>query len=153
MLRVGPYVFKRAESCEELEQIHRLNYRTFVSEIPQHADTGDGLLVDKFHNKNTYFIVLHDGRLVAMLSAHDQPPFSVAERLPNPGVLQLPGRRPLEVRLLAVEPDKRNSTVFFGLLHVLYSFAADKGYSHIFISGLVDRLMLYQRLGFEPLGP
>ena len=49
MFRVGPYLFKRAESQPEFEQVHRLNHRTFVEEIPQHQPTGTGDLVDKFH--------------------------------------------------------------------------------------------------------
>ena len=116
MLRVGEYVFKRAETGDEFEQIHQLNYRTFVSEIPQHADAGDGRLVDKFHTKNAYFIALHDDRLVGMVSVHDQPPFSVADRLSDPSILHGPGARPLEVRLLAVEPPRRTPTPFVGAL-------------------------------------
>jgi aspartate aminotransferase-like enzyme len=153
MLRVGPYVFKRAETDQEFEQIHCLNFRTFVSEIPQHPDPGTGRLIDKYHHKNAYIIVLHEGRVIGMVSGHDQPPFSVAERLSNPGILESPGRRPLEVRLLAIEPDKRNSTVCFGLLCVLYDHAEAGGYTHLYISGLKERVSLYQRLGFEPLGP
>ena len=91
MLRVGPYVFKRAETRQEFEQIHRLNYRTFVSEIPQYSDPGTGRLVDKFHDKSAYFIVLREGRVVGMLSTHDQPPFSVADRLRDPEILNRPG--------------------------------------------------------------
>lgn len=87
MLRVGRYVFKRAEASHEFEAIHRLNYRTFVEEIPQHPDPGTGRLVDKFHDKNVYFVALRDGRLVGMISAHGQPPFSVAPRLSDPSVL------------------------------------------------------------------
>src|SRR5262249_21127809 len=120
MLRVGHYLFKRAESKQEFEQIHRLNHRTFVEEIPQHGGDGSGRLIDKFHHKNSYWIVLRNDHVIGMLSAHDQPPFSVAERLPNPGILTAPGTRPLEVRLLALEPTERNSTLFFGLSWVLY---------------------------------
>jgi len=98
MLRVGCYVFKRAETNQEFEQIHCLNYRTFVAEIPQHQDTGNGKLIDKFHNKNAYFIsVRDDGRVIGMVSAHDQPPFSVAERLSDPEIIMKPGTRPMEV--------------------------------------------------------
>lgn len=153
MLRVGKYVFKRAETRQEFEQIHCLNYRTFVGEIPQHPDPGDGRLIDKFHDKNSYFIVLCGGRVVGMVSGHDQPPFSIADRLNDPSILQRPGIRPLEVRLLAVEPDKRNSTIFFGLLWSLYQHAHVHGYTHLFISGIEERIRLYRRLGFEPLGP
>lgn len=153
MLRVGHYVFKRAETPEEFEEIHRLNHRVFVHEIAQHPDHGDERLIDKFHDKNAYFIVLERDRLIGMVSGHDRPPFSVAERLPDPAILDAPGVRPLEVRLLAIEPDKRNSTVFFGLLWSMYQHAHAQGCSHLFISGLRERQALYHRLGFSPLGP
>jgi aspartate aminotransferase-like enzyme len=153
LLQVGHYVFKMAETKQEFEQIHRLNYQTFVGEIPQHADTGAGVLVDKFHTKNAYFIVLRDGRVVGMVSLHDQPPFSIADRLSDPGILTRPGTRPLEVRLLAIEPDERNSHLFFGLVNVLYDYALRHGYTHMFISGVVERQDMYERLGFVPLGP
>ena len=153
MLRVGPYLFKRAETDQEFEQIHCLNFRTFVGEIPQHQDPGNGRLVDKFHDKSLYFIAVRDGRVVGMVSSHDQTPFSVTDRLPDPGLLQRPGTRPMEVRLLALEPDMRHSTVFFGLIWTMYDYALNNGYTHVFISGLKERVPLYQRLGFRPLGP
>jgi aspartate aminotransferase-like enzyme len=153
MLKVGHYLFKTAETKQELEQVHRLNYRTFVSEIPQHADPGSGVLVDKFHSKNAYLIVLREGRVVGMVGVHDQPPFSVADRLPEPEILTRPGTRPLEVRLLAIEPDERNSTMFFGLVWCLYEHARGNGYTHLFISGVAERVDLYERLGFVQLGP
>lgn len=153
MLRVGHYLFKHAETDDEFDQIHRLNYRTFVAEIPQHADPGNGRLVDKFHNKNVYIIVVCEGRVIGMVSGHDQPPFSIADRLADSSILTRPGTRPLEVRLLAIEPDRRNSTVFFGLMWSLYQHAQDHGYTHLVISGIQERLPLYRRLGFEPLGP
>lgn len=153
MLRVGHYLFKRAESKEEFEQVHRLNHRTFVDEIPQHQATGTGVLIDKFHHKNVYLIVLRGDRVVGMVSTHDQPPFSVAERLPDPKILVRDGTRPLEVRLLAIEPSERNNTMFFGLIWTLYAYAQEHGYTHLFISGVEERIGLYERLGFMPLGP
>ena len=75
MLRLGRYLFKQAETAEEIEQVHRMNYRTFVREIPQHQDTGQGRLVDKYHDRNTYFIAIVEGQLVGMLSVHDGRPF------------------------------------------------------------------------------
>ena len=153
MLRVGHYVFKRAESKQEFDQVHCLNHRTFVDEIPQHEPTGTGALIDKFHHKNVYLIALRDERVVAMLGIHDQPPFSVAERLPDPKILTRDGTRPLEVRLLAIEPCERNNTLFFGLIYMLYDYALKNGYTHLFISGVDNRVSLYERLGFVPLGP
>jgi len=153
MLHVGRYIFKRAETEPEFEAIHRLNYQTFVTEVPQHPDPGTGRLVDKFHDKNVYFIALRDGRLVGMVSAHGRPPFSIAPRLSDPSILDRPGSRPLEVRLLAVEPAERNGLVLCGLLWSFYEYARDNGYTDLYISGVTNRQELYERLGFQPLGP
>jgi hypothetical protein len=43
-------VFKVASEDSEFEQIHRLNYRTFVEEIPQHGPNPDCTLVDRFND-------------------------------------------------------------------------------------------------------
>jgi aspartate aminotransferase-like enzyme len=153
MLRVGPYLFKQAESKLEFEEVHRLNHRTFAEEIPQHQPTASGVLVDKFHDKNVYIIVKRDERVVGMVSAHDQAPFSVSDRLPDAKILYKDNIRPLEVRLLAIEPSERNSTLFFGLIWTLYAYAQRNGYTHLFISGVEKRVGLYRRLGFESLGP
>src|SRR5262245_36229727 len=153
MLQVGGYIFKRAETEDEFDQIHALNYRTFVGEIPQHPDSGTGRLIDKFHHKNTYFIALDGKEVVGMVSVHGQPPFSIAERLPDPTLLERPGTRPLEVRLLAVRHEKRHSVVFSGLVWTLYLHAEEVGATHLFISGVQDRLSLYEQLGFEAIGP
>src|SRR5438876_12427603 len=80
VFRLSHYLFRRAETPHELEQVHRLNYRTFVGEIPQHADPGTGYLIDKFHDKNQYFVALRDGRVIGMVAVHDQAPFSVTDR-------------------------------------------------------------------------
>src|SRR5262249_42736942 len=47
----------------------------------------------------------------------------------------------------------RNSTMFFGLIWSLYEHARSGGYTHLYISGVVERVPLYERLGFVPLGP
>src|SRR5262249_4571828 len=135
------------------DQVHALNYRTFVGEIPQHADTGTGRLVDKFHHKNTYFIALEDKEVVGMVSVHGQPPFSIADRLPDPTVLERPGTRPLEVPLPAREPEQRHSAAYSGLLWPLFRHAQDTGATHLFIPGVQVRLSLSQQLGSEQIGP
>ena len=61
--------FKIASEDWEFEAIHRLNYKTFVEEIPQHARNPEQRLVDKLHAENTYAICLHGDRLVGMVTA------------------------------------------------------------------------------------
>ena len=153
MLRLGRYLFKRAETAEEIEQVHRLNYRTFVQEIQQHDDNGQGKLVDKFHDRNIYFLALVDDRVVGMISVHDRPPFSIEARLADRSVIRKPGMRPLEVRLLAIENHERHSMVIGGLTYCMNFFAREKGYTHYLISGVTEQLALYRHIGFEALGP
>ncbi|MBM3986310.1 MAG: aminotransferase class V-fold PLP-dependent enzyme, partial [Planctomycetes bacterium] len=154
--RRGAFTFKVADRPEEFAQLHALNFRTFVREVPQHdgADgQADGRLVDKFHDKNTYFVALCEGRVVGMLAVHDQPPFSIADKLADPSALAGLGPRPLEVRLLAVEPEHRHSLVLGGLGVAMLRHARVHGHSHLLISGFVDRLRMYERIGFRALGP
>jgi len=152
-LTLGKYTIKVADSEEEFEQIHRLNYRTFVEEVGQYPDPGAAELVDKFHDKNRYFICKLGDKVVGMTATHDRPPFSVAKRLSDPAMLGRLGDRLLEVRLLAIDREHRNSQVFRGMLWLMYEFGMSHGYSHLIISGIEGRTRLYERMGFEPLGP
>src|SRR5215470_5390695 len=80
--------FKIAADEDEFEAVHRLNYRTFVEEIPQHAPSSEPRLVDKFHAENTYVIcVARDAdappRVVGMVALRDRRPFSLDQKLPD----------------------------------------------------------------------
>ena len=87
-----PLVFKLATEDWEFEQIHRLNYRTFVEEIPQHQPSAHQRLVDKFHAENTYLICLSHQKLVGMLAVRGQRPFSLDHKLPQLDSYLPPGR-------------------------------------------------------------
>lgn len=75
--------FRIASQSDEFDQIHRLNYRTFVEEIPHHPPNPARLLVDRFHNENTYCICLNAGRLVGMMAIRDKRPFSLDDKIPD----------------------------------------------------------------------
>ena len=94
---------KTASEPWEFEQIHRLNYRTFVDEIPQHQANTDGVLVDRFDGENTYIIALDGRRLLAMMAVRGTRPFSLDAKLPDLDAYLPAGRRLCEFRLLAVE--------------------------------------------------
>ena len=153
MRRLGPYQFTVASSPEQMEQVYRLNYATFVTELGQYKGDGSGRLVDKFDRKNTYLIALRDDRVVGMVTVHGEPPFSTAQRLADPSVLESIGGRLLEVRLLAINPEERQRMVFAGLLWHVQEYAREEGYAHLLISGHVKRVAIYERLGFRMLGP
>jgi aspartate aminotransferase-like enzyme/N-acyl-L-homoserine lactone synthetase len=149
----GKLIFKTAETAAEFDQIHRLNYRTFAEEVQQYVPDGTGILVDRFHDKNIYHIAVEDGRVLGMVAANDQPPFSVEKRLPDSASLDALGGPLLEIRLLALEPDSRHSMILGCLLWELYRYASKRGYSHAVISGITRNLEMYQRIGFQALGP
>src|SRR3954467_1315088 len=108
--------FKIASEDWEFEAIHRLNYKTFVEEIPQHARNPEQRLVDKFHAENTYAICMQDDQLVGMVAGRGQRPFSLDAKVPDLDKNLPAGRKPLEVRLLSVEKKFRNGFVFSRLV-------------------------------------
>ncbi len=146
-------VFKIATTPDEFEQIHRLNYQTFVEEIPQHSPSPTGRLVDRFHSENTYFIGVRGERVIAMMAARRRRPFSLDAKLPDLDRWIPHGRRPVEMRLLAVSPAYRNGPVPVQLLQFGAKYCLDLGDDLAVISGAVRRMPLYRALGFEPFGP
>jgi aspartate aminotransferase-like enzyme len=144
--------FKEAVSTDELQQVHALNHRVFAEEIAQHHTHPSGLLIDRFHDSNRYFIAIGDGRVMGMISANSGPKFSITKRLPDAIVLEH-FLRPLELRLLAILPQERNRTILAGLLWQAYDFAVSEGFSHLLISAIVEKESMYRKLGFNPLGP
>ena len=152
----SPLVFKFASEDWEIEQIHRLNYRTFVEEIPQHQASPTHRLVDKFHAQNSYLICLHDQKLVGMLAARGNRPFSLDQKLPDVDTHLPTGRTVCEVRLLAIDKQFRGSRggqILSGLLALLWQHGVEKGYDLAIISATMRQLRLYQHLGFVPFGP
>jgi aspartate aminotransferase-like enzyme len=169
-------VFKVADTPEEFEAIHALNYRTFVEEIPQHAPNGERRLVDKFHPENTYLIALvarhsnvesaevaesrprsvelpNGQQLAGMITLRARRPFSLHAKLPDLDAHLSPGRRWVEVRLLAVEKEWRGSDVFAGLMRLLEREVTARGHDAAVVSATTRQRKLYEHLGFEAFGP
>ena len=153
------YWCKIARGEKEFEAIAKLNYDTFVEEIPQHEQHPSGKRQDAFHHENTYLIVLKDQELVGMIALRDQRPFSLDHKI---GLVEdaLPEEalngKLCEIRLLSVRREHRNGRVFFMLARALADYAYEKGYGAAVISGTVRELKLYGQLGFkafaEPVG-
>ena len=149
----SPLVFKFANEDWEFEQIHRLNYRTFVEEIPQHRASPTHRLVDKFHPENTYLICLSGRKLAGMLAARGNRPFSLDHKLDKLDSYLPAGRKVCEIRLLAIEKKFRGAQVLQGILALLWQHGIEKGYDLAIISGTTRQFKLYQHLGFVPFGP
>ena len=148
-----PITFKVADRLEEFEQIHALNFRTFVDEIPQHAAIERGRLVDRFDAENTYVIALRGGSLIGMSAVRSARPFSLDGKLDDVDAHLPPHDSPCEVRLLAVEQCERGGRVLVGLMEMLYDYFRERGHDLAVISGTTRQERLYARLGFTPFGP
>ncbi|UTW64130.1 GNAT family N-acetyltransferase [bacterium SCSIO 12741] len=144
---------KRADTPDEFRQIFRLNYETFVEEIPQHEVNHDQLLVDFQHQRNTYFIAMEEGVLIGMIAINDQRPYSLDHKLENLGDWVQDLDKSCEVRLLAVHQQYRSRGVMLALLKALYEYAQEKDYQIGLISGILKNLPLYEKMGFQAFGP
>lgn len=144
-------LYKIAEHSD-FDAIHRLNYETFVEEIPQHAPNPDRRLVDRFHSENTYVICLADSGLVGMVCGRCERPFSLDQKVADLDRWLPTHRRPVEMRLLSVARAYRKTSVFRGLMALLSRHFMAQGCDLAVISGTVRELKLYRHLGFEPFG-
>jgi aspartate aminotransferase-like enzyme len=149
----SPIVFKIASSDSEFALIHRLNYKTFVEEIPQHSSNPDRSLVDRFNEENTYFICLRGAELLGMIAMRDKRPFSLDYKLDNLDFYLPQACSICELRLLAVDPNHRTGVIFRGLGSLVLEHWKTQGYDIALISGTVRQQKLYQSLGFIPFGP
>jgi aspartate aminotransferase-like enzyme/GNAT superfamily N-acetyltransferase len=144
---------KIASEPWEFEEIHRLNYRTFVEEIPQHQANADGVLVDRFDRENTYIIALDGRRLLGMIAVRGTRPFSLDAKLPDLDAYLPPAQRVCEFRLLAVDPPHRAGRLLQPLIEALWHHCEARGYDLALISGTTRQTKLYAHLGFVPFGP
>jgi aspartate aminotransferase-like enzyme len=150
----GALTFKIATEPHEFEQIHRLNYKTFVEEIPQHPSNEQGVLVDRFHDQNIYAVCLRAGEVIGMMALRCQRPFSLDQKLGNiDSYLPRQRAKVVEIRLLATERDRRGGRVFAGLMAASARYLVRHGYDLAVISGTTRQLRLYRHMGFIAFGP
>jgi N-acyl-L-homoserine lactone synthetase len=146
-------ITKIANDTSEFEQIHRLNYRTFVEEIPQHAKNPEGMLVDRFHTKNTYIIAKRDDTVIGMVCFNLERPFSLDEKLPDLEKHLPPYQKLAEIRLLSVMPAERSTVVTYKMLQHLSKTLMEHEVDTAVISGFVRQIPMYSHIGFIPFGP
>jgi predicted N-acetyltransferase YhbS len=146
-------LIKMAETPEEFEQIERLNYETFVEEIPQHGQNQYKRLRDKFHEKNQYLIAVSDNEVLGMVALNDKRPFSLDIKIPNLDDFLPPHEKVVEVRLLAVQKSVRGGKILQELLRALVEWNNEHGFDIAIISGTTRQQKLYKKMGFVPFHP
>ena len=146
-------IIKPATELSEFLQIHELNYKTFVEEIPQHQHNAENRLVDKFHNKNQYIVAKRKEKVVGMVCYNMERPFSLDQKLPELNKHLPEYKKIAEIRLLAVHKEERKITVTYRLLKYLCKVLIELQTDAAVISGTTRQLRLYERIGFVPFGP
>ncbi len=145
--------FKIADQDWEFNEVHKLNYETFVEEIPQHHTNAEKTLVDKFHEENNYIICLKEGAVAGMIAVRDKQPFSLDLKLENLKEY-IPGHSAVcELRLLSIKKGERNRKIIKGLFEYLAEYCERMKYDLAIISATTTQERLYKALGFKPFGP
>lgn len=150
---MSEYTFKIATEPWEVEQIHRLNYRIFVEEIPQHPPNSERRLVDKFHEQNAYVICLYSKNIIGLVAMRHERPFSLDAKLEHLDRYLPPANSICELRLLAIEPDHRKRKILQGLFLQVAEMALVRRYDLVIISGTTRQLKMYKGFGLLPFGP
>jgi hypothetical protein len=149
-----PLSFGLAATEVEREQIHRLNFATFVLEIRQHAagSEGETRRVDRFDAENDYVVARRGERVVGMVAVRGRRPFSLDQKMADLDRHLDPGRRWCEVRLLAILPEERGGLILRGLLEVLLQVGTQRGYDAAVMAAFSPRVPMYARLGAVAFG-
>lgn len=145
--------FKIADTLEELEQLHHINWRVYAAELGQEsAPEGARRLVDHKLDETLWIIAVVDDEVVGMVGLVEPwSTFSVETSLSTPIEPTLRARA-VEVRRLAVLPEHRGHGLFSGLVAVIKVWAASHGYNAAVMSGLWSMRDCYRRLGFIDFG-
>ena len=146
-------IIKAATEPDEIRQIHELNYRTFVEEIPQHQQNAERMLVDKFHFKNRYIIAKRDDKVIGMVCYNFDRPFSLDSKVEELDRYLPSCSKLAEIRLLAVDQAERKTTIAYRLLQHLCSVLMEQQTDAAVITGVTKQVPLYRHMGFIPFGP
>lgn len=141
-----------ASKAWEFHEVHKLNYKTFVEEIPQHTPNPDGVLVDQFHSENKYLIAMRGTELLGMLTFRDKRPFSLDKKLSDLDAYLPPSRAICEIRLLAFKSEYRHTVLFWLIFERLIHYWEENDYDLMIMSGTIRQLKLYEYLGFKHFG-
>jgi acyl-phosphate glycerol 3-phosphate acyltransferase len=144
-------IFKIASNSDEFEAIEKLNYSTFVEEIPQHNQNAKKSLKDKFHDKNTYIICKHGNEVAAMVALNALRPFSLDGKIENlDNYLPAGAAKLCEIRLLSIKPAYRKGKILQGLMKEIFKYIKKNSIEILLISGTTRETKMYAKLGFTP---
>jgi len=150
---MGTIDIRPAATPADWEALERLNYATFVEEIPQHPPNEAKRLADPKLERATMLLAWDADLLAGMISVSWTRPFSMDLKLPNVDELVPPGSRPAEFRLLAVRPPWRRSRLAIRLIGTAGKMAVLAGCTHGIVSAYEGQAKMYEHLGGYVVGP
>ena len=119
--------FKIATEDWEFEQIHRAELPDFCGGDSA-ASTGRTAASGGQVPRGEHLPCLPGRRrVVGMLAARGRRPFRWTKSCPTLNSFLPPGRRPCEMRLLAVEKEYRNSAGFRGIIALMWQYGTERG--------------------------
>ena len=145
-------VIKIPETEQEFRSMWELNHEVFACEFAQHPRTADGLLIDKFHGKNIYRIAWDGERVLGMISAHWQPPFSAVQKFGEALEKQLLPGKTGEIRLFALRKEIRGGVSAIKLGVSIMKELMAQGMELVVISAISHQVELYRHIGFAVQG-
>ena len=139
---------------EDFAALWEFNYRIFAAELKMRPENPEGFLVDKFHHKNIYRAArnMADGRVIGMIAAHWEAPYSAEDHFGSYAVAPPPEGKLGEIRLFSVAPEYRRTAVTTSLGISLLEELAVHQVTEIVISGISVQKKFYEHLGFEVIG-
>lgn len=140
-------------SQSDFDKIHQLNHSIFAEEIPQHEKRAGGLLIDSYHELNTYIIAMAGDDIAGMVCYNSVRPFSLDRKLPDLNSYLPPHKNVVEVRLFAVKKEYRKHGIGIAMLKTLIPELINKGYDLGVISGTPKEAELYMNIGAVAFGP
>ncbi|MFN0044279.1 MAG: GNAT family N-acetyltransferase [Alphaproteobacteria bacterium] len=150
---MGTINIRPAESPADWEAVERLNYDTFVVEIPQHPPNESKRLYDPKLERATMMCAWEGDILAGMISVSWTRPFSLDLKLPNVDELVPAGSKVAEFRLLAVRPPWRRSRLAIRMIGSAGKFAVLAGCTHGIVSAYERQAKMYSHLGGYVVGP
>jgi hypothetical protein len=136
----------------ELIELHQLNYKTFVEEIPQHPANDSRILVDRFNDVSKWLVAKKENKICGMVCYNLNRPFSLDAKVANLDRYLPPHENLAEVRLLAIEKPERRKLITYRLLKKLCAELISLHVDAVVISGTTRQLPLYRKMGFEAFG-
>lgn len=148
-----PVVIREAGTPADWDAALRLAHRVFAEELGLKPRQPDGRLADPYVGRSRGLVAWSGGRAVGLITVSIERPFSIDAKLPDLDSWLMPARRPVEVRLLAVEPTRRRGGLMARLSREAFAVGCRIGGDVFVCSAMLDRMALYERLGWAPFGP